>query len=66
MLTLREIRYNIVVSGRRTRTIDIITTLLDADAFTPQDIADLYGFRWNAEVYQPECTSSAHLYQLAA
>ena len=49
-LTLREIRYNIVVSGRRTRTIDIITTLLDADAFTQQDIADLYGFRWNAEL----------------
>lgn len=49
-LTLREIRYNIVVAGRRTRTIDIITTLLDADAFTQQDIANLYGFRWNAEL----------------
>ena len=36
--------------GRRTRTIDIITTLLDADEFTQQDIADLYGFRWNAEL----------------
>ena len=49
-LTLREIRYNIVESGRRTRTVDIITTLLDADEFTQQDIADLYGFRWNAEL----------------
>ncbi len=49
-LTLREIRYNIVVSGRRTRTIDILMTLLDADEFTQQDIADLYGFRWNAEL----------------
>ncbi|MBM4091955.1 MAG: IS4 family transposase [Planctomycetes bacterium] len=49
-LTLREIRYNIVERGRRTRTIDIITTLVDADEFTQQDIADLYGFRWNSEL----------------
>lgn len=49
-LTLREIRYNIVEPGRRTHTIDIITTLVDADEFTQQDIADLYGFRWNSEL----------------
>ena len=49
-LTLREIRYNVVVPGRRTRKIDIITTLVDADEFTQQDMADLYGFRWNAEL----------------
>jgi len=49
-LTLREIRYNIVEPGRRTQTIDIITTLVAADEFTQQDIADLYGFRWNAEL----------------
>jgi len=30
MLTLREICDHIVVRGRRTRTIDIITTLVDA------------------------------------
>ena len=30
-LELREIRYNIVERGRRTRTIDVITTLIDAD-----------------------------------
>ena len=49
-LTLREIRYNIVEPGRRTRTIDIITTLVDAYEFTQQDIAELYGFRWNVEL----------------
>jgi hypothetical protein len=30
------------------------------------DLAELYRARWNAEVYQPECPSSASLYQLAA
>ena len=65
-LELREIRYNIVQPGRRTQSIDVITTLIDDAEYTKQDIAQLYGFRWNSEVYQPEYPSSARLYQLAA
>lgn len=49
-LELREIRYNIVERGRRTRTIDVITTLTDADEYSKEDIAQLYGFRWNSEL----------------
>jgi hypothetical protein len=49
-LQLREIRYNIIEPGRRTQTIDIITTLVDADEYTTEDIAELYGFRWNSEL----------------
>lgn len=49
-LELREIRYHISEPGRRTQTIDIITTLVDADTYTKEDIAALYGFRWNAEL----------------
>jgi putative transposase len=49
-LILRELRFNIVEPGRRTRTIDIITTLTDADEYTKEDIAELYGFRWNSEL----------------
>ena len=52
-LELREIRYNVVVPGRRTRTFDVITTLVDADEYTKEDIAELYGFRWNSERAQP-------------
>src|SRR5690606_35313664 len=40
-LELREIRFSIVFPGRRTRSLDIITTLTDSDAFTKQGIADL-------------------------
>jgi hypothetical protein len=49
-LILREIRFNIVERGRRTKTIDIITTLVDADEYSKEEIAELYGFRWNSEL----------------
>ena len=49
-LLLRELRFSIVEPGRRTRTIDIITTLTDAEEYSSRDIAELYGFRWNAEL----------------
>jgi len=41
----------------------IATNLLDPPA---EIIAELYRQRWTIEVYQPDCTSSALLYQLAA
>jgi hypothetical protein len=49
-LELREIRYNIVEKGRRTRTLTVVTTLIDADEYTKEEIAQLYGFRWNVEL----------------
>jgi len=49
-LELREIRYNVVEPGRRTHTIDVITTLTDATEYTKEEIAELYGFRWNSEL----------------
>jgi hypothetical protein len=49
-LELREIRYNVVERGRRTKRIDIITTLVDVDLYSKEDIAELYGFRWNSEL----------------
>ena len=49
-LTLREIQFNVVVPGRRTETITVVTTLLDPVAYPKEDIADLYGYRWNAEL----------------
>ena len=49
-LELREVRYSIVVPGRRTHTIDVITTLTDCREHSKAEIAELYGFRWNAEL----------------
>jgi hypothetical protein len=47
---LREIRYNIVEKGRRTKTMTVVTTLTDAEQYSKNGIAQLYGFRWNSEL----------------
>ena len=49
-LELRELRYTIVEQGRRTKTITVVTTLTDATLYSRKDLAELYGFRWNAEL----------------
>ena len=60
-LELREIRYNIVKPGRRTKSIDVITTLTDADEYTKEELAELYGFRWNSELDIRSIKSSLNL-----
>jgi hypothetical protein len=49
-LELREIRYRVIEKGRRTQVVTIVTTLTDARVYSAADIAELYGFRWNAEL----------------
>jgi hypothetical protein len=49
-LTVREFRVRIEQPGFRIQTLVIATTLLDAEAFTKEDLAQLYRARWNAEL----------------
>jgi len=49
-LKLRPTRYHMAEPGFRLETITVISTLTDPDRYSVQDIADLYGFRWNAEL----------------
>jgi hypothetical protein len=49
-LTLREVRFDVCEPGRRTESLTVVTTLTDPKAYTTQDIADLYGVRWNVEL----------------
>ena len=49
-LTLRELRFDVIFPDGRVETITVVTTLTDAEAFTKEDIAELYGFRWNVEL----------------
>jgi IS4 transposase len=49
-LTVRETRVQIEQPGFRTRTIIVVTTLLDAEEVTANDLAELYRARWNAEL----------------
>ena len=49
-LTLRQIRFQVSVPGRRTRQMTIVTSLTNPRVYSAQDIAQLYGYRWNAEL----------------
>jgi hypothetical protein len=49
-MVLREIRFNVVEPGKRTETLTIATTLTDVNVYSKEDIAELYGFRWNSEL----------------
>ena len=49
-MTLREVRFQVTVPGRRTETLTVVTSLTDPVAYPKEDIAELYGYRWNAEL----------------
>lgn len=49
-LTLRMIRFDVTEPGRRVQTITVVTTLTDPVAYTKEQIADLFGCRWNVEL----------------
>ena len=49
-LTVRECRVRVGQPGFRTRVLIVATTLLDGEAFTKNDLAQLYRARWNAEL----------------
>jgi putative transposase len=50
-LTLREVRIHIVAKSFRPRSIVVVTTLLDADRYSAEEIALLYRRRWQAELH---------------
>jgi hypothetical protein len=54
-LVVRELRYWTKRRGFRTRVVTLVTTLLDAETYPLNEIADLYGHRWEIE------TNFAHL-----
>ena len=49
-LTLREIRVLVEQKGFRSREVLVVTTLLDAERYTADALAQLYRRRWQAEL----------------
>lgn len=49
-LTLREVRVQITTPGLRTRSLVLVTTLLDAVRYPREEIAALYQRRWQIEL----------------
>lgn len=54
-ITVRELRYRIEAPGYRPSEITLVTTLLDGQIYTAEDLAGLYKARWAVE------TNFAHL-----
>jgi hypothetical protein len=50
-LTLRQIRLHIDIKGCRSRTLILVTTLLDSVTYPPEAIAALYLERWSVELH---------------
>jgi hypothetical protein len=49
-LWMRELRYRVERNGYRPQTIIMATTLLDSAAYPWEEVAQLYGLRWDAEI----------------
>jgi hypothetical protein len=49
-MRIREIRVMVSRKGYRTRTIMVVTTLLDAELYSAQDVTDLFAQRWHCEL----------------
>src|SRR5262249_51050181 len=49
-ITVREARVRVAQPGFRTKSVVVVTTLLDPRQVTKEDLATLYRARWNAEV----------------
>ena len=49
-LSVREIRYRVAVKGYRTQSLTLATTLLDAEEYPVDALADLYFQRWEVEL----------------
>ena len=49
-VTVREARVRVAQPGFRTRSVVVVTTLLDPRQATKEDLAELYRARWHAEL----------------
>lgn len=49
-ITVRETKIRVTQPGFRTRSIVVVTTMLDPQQTTPEDLAALYRARWNNEL----------------
>lgn len=63
-LTVRILRFTIHKKGFRSRPITVVTTLLDPVAYPKDEIARLYGLRWEAEIDLRHLKSSMEMEML--
>ena len=49
-IEIREVRITVRRKGHRSRTVTIVTTLLDHKQYSAKDLTDLFGMRWHCEL----------------
>jgi hypothetical protein len=49
-ITVREVRFRVEQAGFRTRSVVVVTTLLDPEQANKEELASLYRARWNNEL----------------
>jgi hypothetical protein len=49
-ITVREVRFRVEQAGFRTRSVVVVTTLLDPGQASKEELAELYRARWNNEL----------------
>lgn len=60
-ILVRELRYQIVMPGRRTREVTLVTTLLDPQLYPAFELAELYGQRWQVETNLRHLKQTLHM-----
>ena len=63
-ITVREVRVLVAQPGFRTRSVVVVTTLLDPQQVTKDDLAELYRARWNNELDLRSIKSSMQMREL--
>jgi hypothetical protein len=60
-LLVRELRFTIATPGYRTKTVTLVTTLLDPVRYPAEELAQLYFDRWQVEVNLRHLKQTLHL-----
>jgi hypothetical protein len=60
-IVVRELRYQIVQPGCRTREVTLVTTLLDAELYPAVELAELYAQRWQIETNLRHLKQTLHM-----
>jgi len=57
-ILVRIVKVSVAQPGFRVKHFEVVTTLLDADIYTPEAIAELFFWRWRAELYLDDIKTS--------
>lgn len=64
-LLVREVRFPVVIPGFRTKSITVITTLLDAQLYPKSALADLFRLRWEVELHLRDLKTTMKMEKLS-